>query len=268
MVEKVIHYCWFGENEKSELINRCIKSWNQFCPDYKIIEWNENNFDINLCKYSRQAYETKKYAFVSDVARLYIIYNYGGIYLDTDVELLDSLDSLLAYDGWFLWETERFINTGLGFAGQKNSKLIKSLLNDYINRDFYEINGKMDLTACIKLNTKTLSDIVPELTRDGKIQIYDNIAYLSPGVHKKISIHHAAASWTNTNDVQKNKEYKETFYKRFLRSPKIFKFIEKHFNDKTIDLYTILVYDVVDFGIKHFIKKLGFAYLIANKFNP
>lgn len=256
MVEKVIHYCWFGGNEKSELINRCIESWKKFCPDYKIIEWNEHNFDINLCKYTKHAYEAKKYAFVSDVARLYIIYNYGGIYLDTDVELLDSLDSLLAYEGWFSWETERFINTGLGFAGQKNSKLIKSLLDDYINRDFYKTNGKMDLTACPKLNTKILIDRVPELIRDGTMQIYDNIAYLSPGVHKKISIHHAAASWTDMSDVQKNNEYKDTVYKRFLRSPKIFKFIEKYFNDKVVDIYTILVYDVIDFGIKHFVKKI------------
>ena len=85
MIDKVIHYCWFGGNQKSDLINRCIESWKKYCPDYQIIEWNESNFDVNMFDYTRQAYKEKKYAFVSDVARLYVVYNYGGIYLDTDI---------------------------------------------------------------------------------------------------------------------------------------------------------------------------------------
>lgn len=92
MIEKVIHYCWFGGAEKNEIILTCIESWKKFCPDYKIIEWNENNFDINMCDFIKEAYENKKWVFVSDFVRLYVLYNYGGIYLDTDVELMDSLD--------------------------------------------------------------------------------------------------------------------------------------------------------------------------------
>lgn len=87
MIPKKIHYCWFGGNPKSDLILTCIKSWKNFCPDYEIIEWNENNWDINYNQYTREAYQAKKWAFVSDVARLDIVYRYGGLYLDTDVEL-------------------------------------------------------------------------------------------------------------------------------------------------------------------------------------
>ena len=94
MIDKVIHYCWFGNNPKSDLINKCIESWKKYCPEYKIIEWNEHNFDINMCEFTKNAYKTKKYAFVSDVARIWAIYNYGGVYLDTDVELYKSLDAV------------------------------------------------------------------------------------------------------------------------------------------------------------------------------
>ena len=103
MIDKVIHYFWFGENEKDELVKKCIASWKKYCPDYKIVEWNESNFNINLFKYASQAYKEKKYGFVTDPARFYIIYNYGGIYLDTDVELKESLDDFLKYEAWFNW---------------------------------------------------------------------------------------------------------------------------------------------------------------------
>ena len=148
MIDKVIHYCWFGYNPKSDLINRCIESWKKYCPDYQIIEWNESNFDVNMFDYTRQAYKEKKYAFVSDVARLYVVYNYGGIYLDTDIELKDSLDNFLGYDGWFNWESNLFIATGLGFGAQKGNKLVKDMLEDYKDKKFYKKNGSIDLTPC------------------------------------------------------------------------------------------------------------------------
>ena len=87
-IPKIIHYCWFGKGKKSELIEKCIASWKKYLPDYKIIEWNESNFDINSNIYCKEAYENKKYAFVSDYVRLYAVYNYGGIYFDTDLEVL------------------------------------------------------------------------------------------------------------------------------------------------------------------------------------
>lgn len=256
MIPKVIHYCWFGGNPKSDLINKCIESWKKYCPDYEIIEWNENNFDINICEYTKQAYEAKKYAFVSDVARLYIIYNYGGIYLDTDIELIRNFDELLEYNGWFNWETERFINTGLGFGSKKNNPLIKFLLDDYNNRSFYKLDGKMDLTACPKINTLRLLQFQPQLKRDASTQIYNNIIYLHPNLHTQILLHHYAGSWIERKDTKEKTKYKDSYIKRKLRNPKIFNFLELHFNDKVIEAYTIFAYDIMDNGIFYFIRRL------------
>ena len=95
MIPKVIHYCWFGGNPLPEEAKRCIESWKKYCPDYKIIEWNENNYDVNSNEYMKSAYKEKKWAFVSDYARIDVVYKYGGIYMDTDVELVKGLDNLL-----------------------------------------------------------------------------------------------------------------------------------------------------------------------------
>lgn len=107
-IPKVIHYCWFGHDPKPKLAEKCIKSWKKKCPDYKIIEWNEENFDISACPlYVRQAYEAKKWAFVTDYVRLKVVYEHGGIYLDTDVELKKNLDFLLNHKAYFGFEEGR-----------------------------------------------------------------------------------------------------------------------------------------------------------------
>lgn len=148
MNEKIINYCWFGKNEKTELIKKCIDSWKEKCPDYKIVEWNEENFNININKFVKEAYNQKKWAFVADYARLWIIYNYGGIYLDTDVELLKSFDeSIYEYKGFFGIE-EKLINTGLGFYAKKNDPLIKKLLDSYEDIEF------TDKITCVIYNKK------------------------------------------------------------------------------------------------------------------
>jgi len=147
-IPKVIHYCWFGGNPMPELAQKCIASWKKYCPDYEIKEWNETNIDINSIDYMREAYEEKAWPFVSDVARLQIIYEYGGIYLDTDVEILRSFDPLLD-DGAFMGlEDGKHVASGLGFGAEKNHKLIKSLLDDYRGRHFCNADGTLDRTAC------------------------------------------------------------------------------------------------------------------------
>ena len=93
MIPKKIHYCWFGEKPLPKISKKCIASWKKYCPDYEITEWNENNFDVNCCDYTREAYQAKQYAFVSDVARLHALINYGGIYMDIDHEILKPIDS-------------------------------------------------------------------------------------------------------------------------------------------------------------------------------
>ena len=95
MIPKVIHYCWFGRGPKGDLANKCIESWKRFLPDYEIKEWNEDNFDVNMYQYTKEALENKKYAFVTDVVRLYALYTEGGVYMDTDVEVLKSFNPFL-----------------------------------------------------------------------------------------------------------------------------------------------------------------------------
>ena len=95
MIPKKIHYIWFGKGEKNERVQKCLESWHKYLPDYEIIEWNEDNFDINFNDFTKQAYDNKKWAYVSDVARFWILYNEGGIYMDTDVEVYKPLDEFL-----------------------------------------------------------------------------------------------------------------------------------------------------------------------------
>ena len=146
MIPKIIHYCWFGGNEKSKTVKKCIDSWKIYCPDYKIIEWNEGNFDINSNNYVKQAYDSKKYAFVSDYVRLYALDLYGGIYMDTDVEVFKSFDDILDNTGVFGFEQKEYVATSFMAAVPKNP-LIKEFFDLYENEVFKNSDGS--------LNTKT-----------------------------------------------------------------------------------------------------------------
>lgn len=209
MIEKIIHYCWFGNNDKNELVIKCIASWRNMCPDYQIIEWNENNFDINCNEYIKKASKYKKWAFISDYARLWIIYNYGGIYLDTDVELLKPLDDLLDLKAFMGIEKTKDLNvaTGLGFGSEKYNIIIKEMMEDYENISFLDSSGKMDLTPCPERNTKILYkygfkniDVFQNLEYI-KILPTDFLCPIEYNTGKKIitnntfSIHHYSSSW-------------------------------------------------------------------------
>ena len=130
-IPKIIHYCWFGGGPISAESQKCMESWKKYCPDYKIIEWNDQNFDISTNRYAQQAYAAKKYAFVSDYARLAVLYEYGGIYLDTDVELVRPLDELLELPGFMGFQTNNEVATGLGFGARKGNSVVQALLRDY-----------------------------------------------------------------------------------------------------------------------------------------
>lgn len=208
MIPKVIHYCWFGGNPLPELAKKCIDSWKKHCPDYSIKEWNENNFDVNCCAYVREAYEAKKWAFVSDYARLYIIYQYGGIYLDTDVELLMGLDDLLECNCFLGIETTGEINTGLGFGAIKNSYAVEQMLNEYNNTYFIKTNNEYDLTPCPTRNTAPFiqhgfNSESREIQRLGDVTIYPPeffcpMDYTSGKVlvtENTKSIHHFGGTW-------------------------------------------------------------------------
>ena len=120
MIPKIIHYCWFGKNPLPDDARDCIESWKKNCPDYEIKEWNEENFDINTCAYVKEAYDKKKWAFITDFVRLKVLYDYGGIYMDTDVEVCKSLDPLLKWDAFSGFESDNNIPTGTIGAIAKN----------------------------------------------------------------------------------------------------------------------------------------------------
>ncbi|MEE0913018.1 MAG: glycosyltransferase [Ruminococcus sp.] len=209
MIPKKIHYCWFGGNPKPAIAKNCIKSWEKHCPDYKIVEWNESNFDIDSAPlYVKQAYKVKKWAFVSDYVRLQIIYENGGIYLDTDVELVKNLDCLLNNNAYFGFEGNEYINTGLGFGAEQGNPIVFEMMQDYMDIPFILEDGSFDVTPCPQRNTAVF--LRHGLTRDGSTQLLDgdilimSAEYLCPlDVATKIlhrssntfSIHRFDASW-------------------------------------------------------------------------
>lgn len=207
MIPKVIHFCWFGKSEKPESVKKCIASWRKFCPDYKIVEWNEDNFDLDCIPFVRQAYQKKKWAFVTDYARLKIIYENGGIYFDTDVELLRNIDKLLSLKGFMGVEDGGYIATGLGFGAVKNHPMIKELMNDYYQIEFPDNDKGFEKIACPILTTTTFEK--NGYIRNGKIQTICDIRifaqeYFCPiscqtyDTHitpNTISIHHYDSSW-------------------------------------------------------------------------
>lgn len=205
MIPKVIHYCWFGRSEKPKLAQKCIASWKTFCPDYEIIEWNEDNFDVNMNGYTRMCYEQKKYAFLSDYARLLVVAEHGGIYFDTDVELLVSPDFLLDHEAFWGFETPEYVASGLGFGSVAHGTVIEAMLREYDQL----LDGQHGTIGCPHLNTAALVQL--GLQQNGT---YQNVAdaiilpsdYLNPyesatGRIKKtantISIHWYSATWMN-----------------------------------------------------------------------
>lgn len=205
MIPRVIHYCWFGRGEKPKLAQKCIASWKKFCPDYEIIEWNEDNFDVNMNGYTQMCYEQKKYAFLSDYARLLVVAQHGGLYFDTDVELLKSPNTLLEHEAFFGFETHEYVASGLGFGSVSHGTVIEAMLHAYDPL----LDGQHGTVGCPRLNTAALVQL--GLQQNGT---YQDVAgaiilpsdYLNPyesatGRLKKtantISIHWYSAAWMN-----------------------------------------------------------------------
>lgn len=250
-IPKVIHYCWYGKGPKPECFEKCYASWKKYAPDYEIVEWNESNTNIEGHPFMQQAYAAKKYAFVSDVARLNVIYEYGGIYLDTDVELRMPLDDLLEYSSFFFFDVNNRINTGLGFGAEKNHLVVGKMMDDY-QEITYSIAYQSGL-ACPVINTKSLCECVPGFRSYNKTQIIDRCAFVSSYEYSKYALHHYVFSWKNEDvkAAERFKKKKRRFFgiRRVIRNPVIFDFFKKH-NLKRVDkYYRILVYDVIDNGV-------------------
>ncbi len=217
MINKTIYYCWFGKKDLPKSVKFCIKSWKEKCPDFKIIQINENNFKISeKCKFVQEAYMKEKWAFVSDYARVETIFLYGGIYLDTDVELICSLDKLIRdCRGYFGFEKKDIINSGLGFACEKGEPILKEIMMYYEKLKYDESN--LTNNASPAIITKILAENGIRL--DNSYQIINGIKilpmdYLCPEnmytgkkkyTQNTVSVHHYSASWMSNKDRKKMK---------------------------------------------------------------
>ncbi len=212
MIPKVIHYCWFGRGKMPDLAIKCVESWKKFFPDYELKLWNEDNFNIDISPFVRQAYDARKYAFVSDYARLWIIYNYGGLYFDTDVEVVASMENILATPFMGV-ETSASdargvcVNPGLGIAAEKGNIVYSDLLEIYDNLNFNKYIDNLNKISVVAITTEYFNrhglQQVDEIQQVRGITIYPK-SYLCPidqNGHvlnlrpETVSIHHYAASW-------------------------------------------------------------------------
>ena len=155
MIPKKIHYCWFGRGEKPKLAQKCIASWKKFCPDFEIIEWNEDNYDMTENAYVRYCYENKKWAFLSDYVRLAVVCREGGIYFDTDVELIAPVADLLKHEAFYAFENNNYVASGLGFGAEANHVTIQKMLDEYLPLE--PVSGEhFAFIGCPTLNTNAL----------------------------------------------------------------------------------------------------------------
>lgn len=226
MIPKIIHYCWFGGNPLPKLAEKCIKSWKKFCPDYQIVRWDESNYDISSAPlYVRQAYEAKKWAFVTDYVRLQVVYENGGIYLDTDVELIKPLDRFLNHSAYFGFESNEYVATGLGFGAEKGNAMLTEMMEDYQNIPFVLEDGTLDTLACPYRNTAVF--IKHGIQLNNRLQVLTGDVLILPTKYlcpiefatgkqfitqETVSIHWYNASWRT--EAQKKRDKRRQFRRR------------------------------------------------------
>ena len=226
MIPKIIHYCWFGGAPLTEAAKDCIDSWRRYCPDYEIIEWNESNFDVAQNDYCREAYEEKKWAFVSDYARLWVIYEHGGIYMDTDVEVVRPLDSLLNHKAFMGSENDRSVSIGT-FGAEKKNSVVGNFFSIYDTRHFRQPDGSFDMMTNLRLVTDVLTRQYglklngKRQDLEGGVTIYPMEAFIAKDYRtgwilrdeSTYVIHHYASSW-----VDETLRRREDVYRQYLRT--------------------------------------------------
>lgn len=216
MIPKIIHYCWFGGNPLPKLAVDCIASWKKHLPDYIIVEWNESNFPIDDFIFAKQALEHKKFAFISDVCRLYALKKQGGIYMDTDVEVLKPLDDLLHHTAFSGFENDDFVPTGI-MASEKEGNWVNELLQYYDNNPFLNPDLSLKLTSNTFIITKmmvekgfVMNNTLQQI--DEYVTFYPN-DYFCPKSYKtgnidltknSYCIHHFAKSWIPIQNKWRN----------------------------------------------------------------
>ncbi len=231
MIPKKIHYCWFGKNPKPEIALKCIESWKRFFPEYEIIEWNEENFDLTICEYVEEAYSQKKWAFVSDYARFWVLYQHGGVYFDTDVEVLKAFSEVTEGSGFIGREYHKNntypVNPGLGMAAEKGSPLLKELLDNYSTLHFTNPDNSVEFKTVVDYTTEILIKYGLNIDKDGFQQVAGirvfPTEFFSPqnmytGEVKRtdstLSIHYYSGSW-DTITVQKGLQIKRDAVSRY-----------------------------------------------------
>lgn len=215
-IPKIIHYCWFGGKPLPPLAEKCISSWKKYLPDYEIKQWDETNFDVNGIKYTAQAYEAKKYAFVSDYARFIILYQYGGLYFDTDVEIIKPLDDIIS-NGPFMGCEIKYVtdgsaknlgvNPGLGIGSYSGHLIYKGIIDLYQNLSFINEDGSLSRKTVVEHTTEFLCKKglvnTPNIQSIGDLKIYPK-EYFCPIDYKTNqieitnetrTIHHYSGSW-------------------------------------------------------------------------
>lgn len=222
MIPKIIHYCWFGRGEKNEVIKKCVESWRFFLPDYEIKVWDEDNFDVDSIPYTRDAYKEKKYAFVSDYARLYLLYQYGGLYFDVDVELIKPIGDIIEKGPFMACESTingpLTVNPGLIVAAEPRMQFFADMIAIYQNESFYNQDGSLNVCT-INERVSSKMDLLG-WRREDRIQKVKDF-YIYPSSYfcpmdwysKKIkvtantySIHWYAGSWIKLSLFDKTKE--------------------------------------------------------------
>lgn len=218
IIPKVIHWCWFGRGKLPEKEKKCVESWNKYCPDYKIVLWNEDNFDVNSNIYTKEAYEQRKWAFVTDYVRLWALYNYGGIYMDADVEVIKNLDAFLGHSAFSGFETYNIIPTGIIGAKPKN-EWIQYLLSYYNDKHFIE-NGSTQLISNVCVITEMTKNKYGVSLKNEYLNIADTLTMypmevfcpMNPATRElKITnntycIHRFSTSWSDYADCEKQRE--------------------------------------------------------------
>lgn len=224
MIPKIIHYCWFGGKPLPPLAVKCISSWKKHLPDYVIKEWNEQNFDINMIPYMSEAYQAKKYAFVSDYARFWILYHYGGLYFDTDVELIRPMNDIICHGAFMGCEnaaegaTALAVAPGLGLGCNSGLSFYAEMIEFYSKLHFQKPDGSLNLKTVVEYTTELL--VGYGLKNVNKVQLVADI-YIYPSEYfcpidlvtkrlqvtdKTYTIHHYAGSWVKRTLIMKLKD--------------------------------------------------------------
>lgn len=204
MIPKIIHYCWFGRKPKPEKVIEFINTWKKHCPDYEIIEWNEDNFDVNQMPFTKEAYKTRKYAFVSDVCRLFALIKFGGIYLDTDVRVLKSFDDYINYKSFIGKEFPFKVSTAV-IGSERDCKWLKLFYESYNNKHFITKYGFLNKKENTAILTQLLNRIYPDYVRE--LEIFDIDVFCGKLYVKKeymitertVTVHEFAGTWINSS---------------------------------------------------------------------